>query len=386
MPESLPLIGLYGKVPAHGDFVRRGLPSSFVGPWDAWLRAGVTAARDHLGAHWTTAWDGAPAWRFALPPGACGPDAAAGVMVPSQDQVGRRFPIMLAALLPPGAPMPDADWYDAVEATAMAGLAGRADADALVAAMRLPGEALTALPFALPSAIPAAAVVRREDDAPHWTAGEAPRPLSTSADPVDDGLALLSAAALPDGESPPTIDGPDVLALLTGEAAGTAQAADAGGTLAGLIGAAAAAPADPGLLPRIAVGSAEPFVPRGAGDGILMELIGAAGTDPPSGPDTAIGAGDATPLLALIGSAADSAGGHDGDLLPATVPTDWPDPAGSADGGVAAAALGPSVAAPPAPEGGGWWTRGGAHMPPLVWPLPGLPSPAEFVHLLEAAA
>ena len=42
--------------------------------------------------------------------------------------------------------------------------------------------------------------------------------------------------------------------------------------------------------------------------------------------------------------------------------------------------------APPAPEGGGWWTRGGAHVPPMVWPLPGLPDPADFAYLLEAAA
>ncbi|WP_198373699.1 type VI secretion system-associated protein TagF, partial [Roseomonas rosulenta] len=129
MPDPRPLMGLYGKVPAHGDFVRRGLPSSFVTPWDSWLAAGIAAAREQLGAQWEGAWDSAPAWRFALPPGACGPDAVAGVMLPSQDQVGRRFPITLAALLPPGAPPPDAEWFDALEAAALAGLAGRADAD-----------------------------------------------------------------------------------------------------------------------------------------------------------------------------------------------------------------------------------------------------------------
>ena len=31
--------GLFGKLPAHGDFVRRHLPRSFVTPWDEWLWA-----------------------------------------------------------------------------------------------------------------------------------------------------------------------------------------------------------------------------------------------------------------------------------------------------------------------------------------------------------
>ena len=60
MPDALPLTGLFGKVPAHGDFVRRGLPTSFVGPWDSWLQEGMATARDRLGDRWAAAWDGAP--------------------------------------------------------------------------------------------------------------------------------------------------------------------------------------------------------------------------------------------------------------------------------------------------------------------------------------
>ena len=58
------------------------------------------AARDHLGEGWDAAWDQAPAWRFALPAGACGPDPVAGVMAPSADTVGRRFALTAAAILP----------------------------------------------------------------------------------------------------------------------------------------------------------------------------------------------------------------------------------------------------------------------------------------------
>ena len=49
MPATRAVTGLHGKLPAHGDFVRRGLPTSFCEPWDAWLQAGMTAARDSLG-------------------------------------------------------------------------------------------------------------------------------------------------------------------------------------------------------------------------------------------------------------------------------------------------------------------------------------------------
>ena len=130
--------GLFGKLPAHGDFVRRNLPRSFVAPWDAWLSAGLLAAPN---ARWEL-------WRFHLAAGACGPDAAAGVLAPSVDAVGRRFPLTLAAL-DVNQP-PDDPWYDALEALAGQDL----DADAMASA--------------LPDATPAAAPIERGH---FWTTG-----------------------------------------------------------------------------------------------------------------------------------------------------------------------------------------------------------------------
>jgi type VI secretion system protein ImpM len=127
--------GLYGKMPAHGDFVRRNLPRSFVAPWDEWLQEAIAAARDALEDRFDTVWDAAPTWRFRLPPGACGPDASAGVLAPSEDMVGRRFPLTLAALLAPGAPMPAEAWFATLEGLAATARAGDEDADMLVAAM-----------------------------------------------------------------------------------------------------------------------------------------------------------------------------------------------------------------------------------------------------------
>lgn len=114
--------GLFGKLPTHGDFVRRNLPRSFVAPWDAWLSEGVRARPD---ADWTP-------WRFHLPPGACGPDAVAGIVAPSADAVGRRFPLTLAALEVEARPAES--WYEALEALA----ARQLDADTLAAALPEP--------------------------------------------------------------------------------------------------------------------------------------------------------------------------------------------------------------------------------------------------------
>ncbi|HYZ34060.1 MAG TPA: type VI secretion system-associated protein TagF [Crenalkalicoccus sp.] len=139
MPGALPLTGLFGKLPAHGDFVRRGLPASFCEPWDAWLQEGIAAAQSVLGEAWRASWDAAPAWRFALPAHACGPDAVAGVMLPSGDSVGRRFPLTVAAVQPGSLPADwPASWFAVLEGAARAGRDGGLDADALAAAMPPP--------------------------------------------------------------------------------------------------------------------------------------------------------------------------------------------------------------------------------------------------------
>lgn len=138
MEEEAPRTGLFGKLPAHGDFVRRVLPRSFVAPWDAWLSEGIALARERLGEEWEAAWEGAPAWRFRLSPGACGPDAAFGVIVTSADTVGRLFPLTLAAVLPLAGLPPPEEWYDALEALALEARAGGIDADGLAASLPEP--------------------------------------------------------------------------------------------------------------------------------------------------------------------------------------------------------------------------------------------------------
>lgn len=96
--QSVP--GLYGKVPAAADFVRRQLPKSFVEPWDGWLHTAMTRSREQLADAWLEVYLTSPIWRFALSPDLCGPEVAIGVVMPSVDAVGRHYPLVIAIQLP----------------------------------------------------------------------------------------------------------------------------------------------------------------------------------------------------------------------------------------------------------------------------------------------
>jgi len=94
-------IGVFGKLPSHGDFLRRRTSDAFVDAWDGWLRECLAASREALGERWLDVYLTSPAWRFVLAAGTCGPSPVIGLMVPSVDRVGRYFPFTLVANLPP---------------------------------------------------------------------------------------------------------------------------------------------------------------------------------------------------------------------------------------------------------------------------------------------
>lgn len=95
--EATVIYGWYGKVPCLGDFVRSGLSPQFVSAWDVWMQTLLTTAGEALGDRWQDCYFSAPIWRFAISAGLMGPRAAAGVMMPSVDRVGRQYPLCLAA-------------------------------------------------------------------------------------------------------------------------------------------------------------------------------------------------------------------------------------------------------------------------------------------------
>lgn len=84
---------LFGKLPAHGDFVSRGLGVAERDALDAWLAASLQEAREALGDRFEARYDAAPAWRFIEPDGEA---LTAGALAPSVDAAGRRYPVYLA--------------------------------------------------------------------------------------------------------------------------------------------------------------------------------------------------------------------------------------------------------------------------------------------------
>ena len=93
-------VGFYGKLPSHGDFVRRRVPEAFVDVWDDWLQRCLVASREALGAGWLDIYLTSPAWRYVCAAGAIGPQPLLGLMVPSVDKVGRYFYLTIVAVLP----------------------------------------------------------------------------------------------------------------------------------------------------------------------------------------------------------------------------------------------------------------------------------------------
>ncbi len=137
------MTGLFGKLPARGDFVRAGLPEDFVAAWDGWCREMLNASRAALGEGWDEAWMSAPVWRFLLPAGVCGSRAVLGVWLPSVDRVGRHFPFGVFALAAAAADLEDGGgWLDAAEAAGLAGVVEDAPHEALAARLNEPVAAL----------------------------------------------------------------------------------------------------------------------------------------------------------------------------------------------------------------------------------------------------
>lgn len=84
--------GLFGKLPAHGDFVHRGWDLAVVQGLDRWLSTGIESARlsrdpDSFAQLMTEA----PLWRAFLPAGWVGPSALHVVLAPTVDQAGRYY-------------------------------------------------------------------------------------------------------------------------------------------------------------------------------------------------------------------------------------------------------------------------------------------------------
>ena len=81
---------LFGKLPAHGDFVRRGDPT-LVRRLDEWLTLEVGRLARGRGDALDGLLSGLHVWSFVLP------DGLAGALSASHDRVGRVFPLVCCA-------------------------------------------------------------------------------------------------------------------------------------------------------------------------------------------------------------------------------------------------------------------------------------------------
>jgi type VI secretion system protein ImpM len=136
--------GFHGKLPAHGDFVGRGLPRAFLDPFVAWLDTTVRDLEAQLGPRWADPWANDGAWRFALAPGIAGAEAVAGVLAAGVDRGGRAYPLVIAACVgdaarPASLAVTGNGWTDAAAALARRARDERLNEAALDRAMAVLG-------------------------------------------------------------------------------------------------------------------------------------------------------------------------------------------------------------------------------------------------------
>lgn len=189
-------VGLYGKLPGRGDFVRHGWDDDLVEALDTWLAAGLADWRPDDDAAFAAAFAAAPLYTFYLPPGWIAPPALHGTLSPSVDRAGRYFFLVAGLAAPAGvawaAAVHHPGFAAAAEAATYTALGPQSDPDALAAALA------AAVPTGLDS-LGWRAEIATPAEALFWAEGEG-EPLVLRSPTPDPGLvARLLDAVLTDG-------------------------------------------------------------------------------------------------------------------------------------------------------------------------------------------
>jgi len=129
-------LGLFGKLPTHGDFVQRNLPAGFVSGWDGWLQSFIAGTKEQIGVDWLDIYLTSPIWRFVFSHGVIDEHKWIGIMMPSVDHVGRYYPFTIAGRLPDYAnPLEyialQGQWFTDLEELALRALDGEFELDEL---------------------------------------------------------------------------------------------------------------------------------------------------------------------------------------------------------------------------------------------------------------
>ena len=130
-------MGVFGKLPAHGDFIQRNLPAGFINIWDEWLQHFVAGTKEQLGDDWLDIYLTSPLWRFTFSEGVIDKNVWTGIMIPSVDRVGRYYPFSIVKKLPEKTnPFEfiqlQSAWYKEMEGFALAALDGEIQIDDLL--------------------------------------------------------------------------------------------------------------------------------------------------------------------------------------------------------------------------------------------------------------
>ncbi|MBJ7549765.1 type VI secretion system-associated protein TagF [Marinomonas ostreistagni] len=89
-------IGIYGKLPAHSDFISDSIHSEVSNELYEWGQTSLYHSQQQLSEmDWLSAYLVSPIWRMCVPPTDKRKHAWIGIMVPSVDAVGRYFPLFL---------------------------------------------------------------------------------------------------------------------------------------------------------------------------------------------------------------------------------------------------------------------------------------------------
>ena len=129
---------LFGKLPAHGDFVCRGLAPAAQAAWDEWAQASLRSSREALNEAFEEAHDFAPSILFICAPTPRAEGWCCGAIAASIDSVGRRFVVVvgLQGLSSSEALLLGAGIAELAESAIRAALVERLTADATVALMQ----------------------------------------------------------------------------------------------------------------------------------------------------------------------------------------------------------------------------------------------------------
>ena len=84
---------MFGKLPAHGDFVCRGVDGQVERLLDSWLSQWIAAERSRLGTEFEDVYRSAQPWLYC-------DNASTAVLIPSADRAGRLFPLFVATNKP----------------------------------------------------------------------------------------------------------------------------------------------------------------------------------------------------------------------------------------------------------------------------------------------